>query len=410
MNMSARWLPCAGCAGSRRVPAVKPPLSLLVAMTGLGPFTMQILMPCLPALATALAVSYATAQLTISVYLVGVACGQLAYGPLSDRFGRKPLLTIGLVLYLAGSLLAVASPWAWMLVVARVLQALGGCAGLVLGRAMIRDAWSREQSASVMGLVSTAMSVAPMIAPLLGSLLAEWFGWRATMAACLCFGLPLLLAVRWRLPETLAQRVDMPGLEGFLRAHLALLRLPAFRGYCAVTSTTAAIFFSFAAGAPLVVVQGMGHSPTRFALAFMAVSIAWSGGTFTTARLAGRYGSARLLRIGVGLSTAGAALAVLTVLALPAHIALFFLPMVVVAWGNGMTQPNAIAAAISVRPTLAGTASGLIGAAQMGAGGIMTVIAGSLESGSGLATACCMLAPALGTQVALAYTRRAVGS
>ncbi len=390
------------------MPAVKPPIALLVAMTGLGPFTMQILMPCLPALAAALAVSYATAQLTLSIYLIGVACGQLVYGPLSDRFGRKPLLSIGLVLYLAGSALAVVSPWAWLLVVARVMQALGGCAGLVLGRAMIRDAWSREQSASVMGLVSTAMSVAPMIAPLLGSLLEEWFGWRATMAACLAFGLPLLLAVRWKLPETLAQRVDMPGLEGFIRAHVALLRVPAFRGYCAITACTTAIFFAFAAGAPLIVVQAMGHAPTSFALALMFVSVAWSGGAFTTARLAARQGSMRLLRWGVGIGTAGTALAVLFTLTLPVGIVLFFLPMVIVAWGNGMTQPNAIAAAISVRPALAGTASGLIGSAQMAGGALMTVVCGSLETGNGVATAICMLVPAMGTQLALAYARRAM--
>ena len=408
MKACGRWPRCGGCAGSRPVPAMKPPIWLLVAMTGLGPFTMQILMPCMPALAEAFAVSYGTAQLTLSIYLLGVACGQLVYGPLSDRFGRKPLLSVGLLLYLAGSALAVVAPWAWLLVVARVMQALGGCAGLVLGRAMIRDAWSREQAASMMGLVSTAMSVAPMIAPLLGSVLEQWFGWRATMAACLGFGLPLLLAVRWKLPETLQQRVDMPGLEGFVRAHVALLRLPAFRAYCAVTSATAAIFFAFAAGAPLIVVQGMGHAPTSFALAFMAVSVAWSAGAFITARLAARHGSMRLLRWGVGIGTCGTALAVGFALLLPPHIVLFFLPMVIVALGNGITQPNAIAAAISVRPALAGTASGLIGSAQMGAGALMTLVSGSLETGNGVATALCMLAPAIGTQMALAYARRAL--
>ncbi len=399
--------PCGGCAGSRSAPVIKPPIWLLVAMTGLGPFTMQILMPCLPALATALAVSYATAQLTLSIYLIGVAFGQLLYGPLSDRFGRKPLLSVGLVFYLAGSALAVVAPSAWVLVVARVMQALGGCAGLVLGRAMIRDAWSREQSASVMGIVSTAMSVAPMVAPLLGSLLEEWFGWRATMAACLAFGLPLLLAVHWRLPETLAQRVDMPGLEGFIRAHVALLRVPAFRGYCAITACTTSIFFAFAAGAPRVVVEGLGHAATSFAMALMVISVAWSAGAFTTARLAARIGTMRLLHWGVGIGTGGAVLAVLFPLLLPANLVLFFLPMVLVAYGNGITQPNAIAAAVSVRPTLAGTASGLVGSAQMAAGAVMTVIAGSLEDGGGLATAFCMLVPAIGTQFALAYARRA---
>src|SRR5688572_24639360 len=166
---------------------------------------MQIIIPFLPTMATALAVPYATVQLTITLYLIGVAVGQLVYGPLSDRFGRKPLLLCGLVLYLVGSIAAALAPSAGFLIVARMAQAVGSCAGLVLGRAMIRDAYPRERAASVMGYVSTAMAVAPMIAPLLGSLLEERFGWRATMLACLAFGLPLLLAVRARLPETLAQ-------------------------------------------------------------------------------------------------------------------------------------------------------------------------------------------------------------
>src|SRR3954452_4954799 len=156
-------------------------------MTGLGPFTMQILIPSLPMLAVALAVPYATIQLTLTLYLAGVAVAQLVYGPLSDRFGRKPLLLGGLVLYLAGSIAAALAPSAFWLIAARVAQAVGGCAGLVLGRAMIRDSYAREQAAAVLGYVSTAMAVAPMLSPIIGSLLHQYLGWRATMLACLLF-------------------------------------------------------------------------------------------------------------------------------------------------------------------------------------------------------------------------------
>lgn len=385
----------------------RPPLYLLVLMTGLGPFTMQIIMPFLPALAGSLAVSYGTVQLTMSLYLAGVAVGQLFYGPLSDRFGRKPLLMVGLACYIAGSLLAALAPNAAVLILARVLQSMGGCAGLVLGRAMVRDAWSREEAATVLGVVSTVMAIAPMFAPLLGSLLELWFGWRASMVACLFFGVPLLLVVRWRLPETVTQPVQLPGLSGFLRVHLQLLQVPAFRGYVGVVATTTGVFFAFAAGAPLVVVQGMGHASTSFAIAFMMISVAWSGGTWTTARLGKTYGSARMLRIGTLVTTGGVLLGLVMDLLLPRHIVLFFIPMVITAWGNGMTQPNAIAFSVSVRPRLAGTASGLVGAAQMGCGALMTVITGSLEDGRGIATPLCMLAPALLCQVSLWYARRA---
>ena len=223
---------------------------LLVAATGLGPFTMQILIPCLPALMGALSASYGTVQLTLTLYLVGVALAQLVYGPLSDRYGRKPLLLGGLTIYVLGSLAAALAPSIGWLIFARVLQAVGGCAGMVLGRAMIRDAYPREKAASVLGYVSTAMAVAPMLAPLLGSLLEDWFGWRATMLACLVFALPLLLAVRARLPETLAEPAPLPGLAGLLGAYVQLLRIPAFRGYCGLTAFATAAFFAFAAGGP----------------------------------------------------------------------------------------------------------------------------------------------------------------
>ena len=203
----------------------KPSLFLLVAMTGLGPFTMQIVIPSMPAMAAALAVPYGTIQLTLTVYLIGVAMGQLLYGPLSDRYGRKPLLLAGLGLYLLGSAAAAVAPDAGFLILARVLQAAGGCAGLVLGRAMVRDAYPRDRAASVIGYVSTAMAVAPMVSPLLGSVLTEHLGWRSTMLACLAIGVPLWFAMRVRLPETLVERAPLPGLTGMLGAYVQLLRL-----------------------------------------------------------------------------------------------------------------------------------------------------------------------------------------
>jgi len=384
----------------------KPSILLLVAMTGIGPFTMQIVIPSLPAMALALAVPYGTIQLAITLYLIGVALAQLLYGPLSDRFGRKPLLLAGLSIFLVGSVAAALAPSAGFLIAARVLQAVGSCAGLVLGRAIIRDAYPREQAASMMGYVSTAMSVAPMLAPLLGSLLEQRFGWRASMVACLAFGVPLWLAVRARLPETLAQPAPLPGLAGMLGAYAQLVRLPAFRAYCGITAFSTGAFFAFAVGGPLVVVQTLGYAPTAYAAAMMLIALSWSAGTFTVARLATRLGVPRMLRLGTRVTLVGGVLAVAVELLLPPGLWPFFLPMVVVAVGNGMTQPNAIAAAVSVRPGLAGTASGLVGSLQMGFGALLTVLVGLTETGSGLPTALGMLGCAIGTQVYLAKVRR----
>lgn len=399
---------------SRQAPAASrppvPPIALLVAITGLGPFTMQIIIPCLPGMAVALAVPYGTIQLALTLFLLGVAAGQLFYGPLSDRFGRKPLLLGGLGLFLLGTLGAAVAPDAGSLIAARVLQAVGSCAGLVLGRAMIRDSYPRERSASVMGYVSTAMAVAPMIAPLLGSLLAEHYGWRATMLACLVFGAALLPLVWARMPETLAQPAALSGIGGALRAYAQLLRLPLFRAYAAVTTFSTAVFFAFAAGGPVVVIGGLGHGATTYGAAMMLISVAWMSGTFTSARLVGRHGLDRMMRIGTAVTLAGGVLAILVQTLLPPHILAFFLPMAVVALGNGMTQPNAIAAAVSVRPQLAGTASGLVGALQMGAGAAMTLAAGWTETGSGLATALAMFAGGLGALAGLVAVRRHAGA
>jgi len=384
----------------------KPSTLLLVAMTGLGPFTQQMLIPSLPALALAMAVPYGTIQLTLTLFLAGVAVGQLVYGPLSDRYGRKPLLLIGLWLYLAGSIAAVLAPSAFWLILARVLQALGACAGLVLGRAIIRDSYSREQSATVLGYVSTAMSVAPMLSPLLASVLQDWFGWRVSMLACLVFGLPLLIAVQTRLPETLREKQALPGLAGLLGAYLSLLRVPAFRAYCAVTAFSTSMFFAFSVGGPYVIVQHLGYSATAYAVAMMLISVGWAAGTFTAARISQRVGTQRMIRIGTSVTLAGGALGLLVPCLATPTLVLFFAPMVVVALGNGMTQPSAIASAVSVRPNLAGTASGLIGAAQMGAGALASIAAGSMEGGSGIATGAWMLAGALGAQWGVLALRR----
>ncbi len=307
----------------------KPSILLLVAMTGLGPFTMQILIPSLPVLALTLAVPYATIQLTLTLFLVGVALAQLVYGPLSDRYGRKPLLMGGLVIYLLGSVAAALAPSAAWLIAARVLQAVGGCAGLVLGRAIIRDSYPREKAAAVLGYVSTAMAVAPMLSPIIGSLLHEHFGWRATMLSCLAFGLPLLLAVRAWLPETLAQPAPLPGLGGMLGAYRTLLRIPVFRAYCGITACATSMFFAFAAGGPMVVVQGLGHPPTTYAIAMMLVSVGWSSGTFTAARLVGKLGTGRMLVLGLD-----AADAVLLVLTLVTSMLTFSLPRTNMLFGS----------------------------------------------------------------------------
>ncbi len=384
----------------------RPPIWLLVAMIGIGPFTMQILVPSLPAMGRDLGASTATVQLTVTLYLLAVGAGQLIYGPLSDRFGRRPLLMGGLALYAVASFACAISAGIGGLIMARIFQAMGACAGVVLARAVIRDCWSREESASVLGYVTMGMTIAPMVAPLLGSLLDEAYGWRASLWACLGFGLPLALLAWKRLPETLAAPQPMPGLFAILGAYRTLWSYPAFRAYCTLTACATGVFFAFLGGAPYVVVQGMGYSPVSFGIAFASISIFFATGNWVTGRLSQRLGLIRVLSIGTTFTVTGSLAAVAAQLVFPPHILLFFVPMGIVALGNGMTQPSAIAGALSVRPQLAGTASSFIGAMQMFYGALMTLVVGLVEQGAGIGTALTMAATGSAAWLALRGARR----
>lgn len=367
-----------------------PALWLLVVMTGLGPFTMQIVVPVLPQVARDLGVSYGVAQLTLTLYLVGVALGQLLYGPLSDRFGRRPVLLWALALFILSSILAALAPTAGWLVAARVAQAMGACSGMVLGRAIVRDVWPREEAASRLGYVILGMTVAPMLSPSIGAFLEAWLGWRALMLACAVAGIPVLFAAWRSLRETLAAPQPLPGIGGMARAYGSLLSLPAFRWITFVGCVANAVFFCFLAGAPLVS-DRMGNAPAAYAIGFLVISATFALGSWFAGRFSTRLGVARMLFLGLLVICAGAAvMAVLQGVIPPSRewgLWLLFGPMAIVAVGNGMSLPNSVAAAVSVRPERAGTASGLLGALQMGTGAVLTVVTGALETGTGVATA-----------------------
>ncbi|HSK41199.1 MAG TPA: multidrug effflux MFS transporter [Arenibaculum sp.] len=376
--------------------AVRPPsVAILVAVTAIGPLALNIFVPSMPGLMAAFGTSYAKAQLTLTLYLIGIAVGQLLYGPLSDRFGRRPVLLGGLGIYVAASALCAAAASVDLLIAGRIAQAVGGCAGMVLSRAIVRDVHGRDRSASVLAYVTMAMAVAPAVAPAIGGFLDEWFGWRAGFVLTTACGAVVLVWSLFALRETNHDLQPLPGIGGMAASFASLLREPAFLGYALNTAFTTAIFFGFLAGAPYVMSALLHQPPSAYGTLFIMISLGYMLGSFLAARLSVRFGTERMVAAGTLLALGGV-LTLGTVLLVAGLSPLgLFAPMVIMAIGNGISMPNGIAAAISVRPRAAGAASGLLGFLQMGVGAVSTVAVGYLKGDSAMPMVAVMLVWAL---------------
>jgi DHA1 family bicyclomycin/chloramphenicol resistance-like MFS transporter len=349
----------------------------------------------MPGMTAVFGTDYGTIQLTLTLYLAGLAVAQLVMGPLSDRFGRRPVLLAGIGLFLAGSLAGALAQSIGMLIAARVVQAVGGCAGLVLGRAIVRDTHSRDESASMLGYITMVMVVAPMLAPLAGGYLDEFFGWRSTFLAVLVIGTAVLGLTWMLLHETHHDRGGGDGALAMLRGFGLLLRDRAFAGYALNVSFTTAVFFAFLAGAPYVMIQLMDRPSSEYGLYFMLNAFSYMAGNYASGRLATRIGPDRMIRTGSMLALSGVALLTALVLGTEMIPLFLFAPVMFVGLANGLSLPSAIASAISLRPELAGTASGLVGCLQMMVGALATLLVGHLQDDTALPMALVMTAAAV---------------
>ncbi len=363
-------------SSSAAAPARKrPPLAILVAISTLQPFALNVLAPATPGLARALATDYATIQLTLTVYLATVAVTQLFVGPISDRIGRRPCILAGIALFLLGSLMGAFAGSIETLLLSRVVQAAGGGTCFALARAVVRDTAAKDQAASMIGYISMAMVVSPMIAPFVGGLLDEAFGWRSIFVAMTVLAGAVGIAAVMLLHET-APKSAASSLVEIVRSFPLLAKSPVFIAYTLALAFVSAAFFVFIAGAPYVVVEAMGRAPQVYGLYFMLTAGGYMAGNFVTGRFGQRIGSERLVFSGTLISTAGMLIGLYFALIGPWNPPTLFIPLVLNALGNGLTIPGATAAALSVRPDLAGTAAGLSGAAQLGGGALAAVVAG----------------------------------
>lgn len=357
-------------------------LPLLIGMTAIGPVTLNIVVPALPGIITRLDTNAAAVQLTLSLFLLSLACAQLVLGPLSDRFGRRPVALAGLALAVAASLGAIAASSIGALIAARIFQAAGASTGIVIGRAIIRDLYDRDRAAGIIGLVTTAMVIAPMVSPLIGGILDTAFGWEAIFIFITLMSGAVLAWAALILPETHHTRVSSSP-AALLREWRALLLSARFHAYVLAGALGSAPFFVFIGGGPHVVITLMGRSSAEYGVWFALSSFGYMAGNFTVSRLAHRVGLDAMIMAGIALGLAGAALmAVLFTVFPQGGPVTVFLPQFIISYGNGLLLPNAVAGAVSIRPEAAGAAAGLTGFAQMATGAAATQTISALFAGS----------------------------
>jgi MFS transporter, DHA1 family, multidrug resistance protein len=389
------------CSEARRTPWRL--LALLIAMAGMSSLSLNILVPAMPGLATKLAADPAGVQLTVSLYLMGLAAAQLVFGPLSDRFGRRPVVLAGLALATVASTAAIFAASIATLVIARVAQSLGASTGQTIGRAIIRDLYDRQHAASMIGLVTSVVVLMPMVAPLIGGILDTLFGWEAIFAFTAAVSFAVCAWAMLDLPETRNLSLA-PNSERHFRADLAALAAsPRFFGYALCAGLGSAPFFSFLGAAPHVVVSMLGRTSAEYGLWFFVPSIGFMAGNFAISRLTTRFGIDTLIWWGIAFTIAGCLANVLVYVALPGwDMFTIFLPQIVIGFGNGLLLPTAIAGAVSIRPQVAGTASGVTGFIQMGIAAVAAQLGGHVIAHAADALPMLLLMLAFGVATAAA--------
>lgn len=335
-------------------------IALLVLVTVLGPLAMQMFLPALPAIQKDFETTAGTAQLTLTLAMVAIGVATLVFGPVSDRFGRKPVLLAGIVFYIAGSFVVALADSIPMLLAGRVVQAGGASAGIVLARAMARDVYGFAQSIRIISYLTMAMVVAPTVSPAIGGVVADSFGWRAIFWIMCVVGALALAGVALGLAETNPARAS-GGWRGLVEGSRRLIVSRRYLGYALISTASFCVFFSFLAAAPYLMAEVL-HRPARdYGFWFMPVAGIFIVGTWLSTRFLDRYGADRLIRFGTVATLGTVVVALPFYFLLPLSPPLLFLPAVGFSLVQGFVIPNCQASAINVEPRYAGTGSGLIG-------------------------------------------------
>ena len=351
-------------------------LALLAALVALGPLSVDVYLPAMPTMMVALDTDIRHMHLTLSSYLTGFALFHLACGPLADRFGRKPILIGGTVLFVAACVGCSLAETVDELVFFRFIQGIGACVGPTLARAVARDIFGPTRAARALSLIAMMMALAPAIAPAMGGVMMLWLPWPSIFVFLAVYGIAMIMLIHVFLAESLPQRQSLHPLS-ILVNYGTLLRSPMFLIATFASGFVYAGFLAYLASSSFVYIDMLGVPVEYFGLTFITSVLGYMAGSGLSARLTKNYTSEQMVLAGAALVAVAAGTVWIGAQRLPDSIAMMMMPMMFYSMGIGLMLPNAMAIALSPFPYIAGTASALLGFVQMSLSAFATAIVGN---------------------------------
>ncbi|SCY56016.1 multidrug effflux MFS transporter [Microvirga guangxiensis] len=364
---------------------------VLGMLSAIGPFAIDMYLPAFPAIAREFRVDVSAVQMSLMSFFLAVAICQLAYGPLSDRYGRKPPLYAGLTLFVLGSIGCSYAPNVEALIAFRFLQGVGSCAAMVIPRAIIRDLHTGHEAARLMATMMLVFSVSPILAPLAGSTLTEFFSWRVIFWTIAAIGIGGLAVLLFLLPET---RPEEAGKRGILQAFSTYRTLLKDRRFLGVTFTggfSQASFFAYLAGSSVIFIEHYGLSPSHYSMIFASNAIAFIGSAQFNSVFMRRFGAEKLVRTAISGFVALVSLLFILTLAGVDNAYLLW-GLLFLSFGClGYVIPSTAVLALEEHGTIAGTASALMGTLQLSTGAVMIALTSVLYNGTSLSMVGCIM-------------------
>ena len=352
---------------------------MVVAYSSIGIYT-----PAMPAIANYFDISSTEVQLTFSIYILAFAFGQLIYGPLSDKYGRRPAIFLGLIFYISGSIVASVSASIEVLIFARALQGFGGCSGPVVGRAVLRDLFRKERSAVILSYISMVMGAAPAFAPLIGGYLQVNFNWQSIFFFLIIIGLIVFISNFLYLEESnpYSKRIEKFDFVSSIKTYFNFLNSRVFLGYSMTASFAMSMVFVYSSGTPFILISLLGIPPDIYGWYILIPTFTNFVGAYFAAKLLPVFGVDKLIFIGSSIIMTGGGFMVFLSILFPLSVWIIILPMCLVMFGLSILYPSAAQGAVSVFPNRAGSASSLNGFLHMFIASGMVLFTGALFNGT----------------------------